>query len=146
MDLLSKKILAELEHMQQAGRLLRNMSLARMAPVDSGGWQPPLDVYEGEDEFYIYCDLAGADRDSLSVIAEEHRVRISGRRQLPPRHTIVCVHQLEIELGPFNRVVSLPAAIDVDRVTSTYQQGILIITMPKKQRKSKVNIRITPGE
>ncbi len=146
MDSFSKKLLAELEEMEQVGRRLRNMSLARMMPYSSGNWQPPVDVYEAEEEFYVYADLAGVAADSLRIIADERQIRIQGKRRLPAQSSIACVHQLEIELGIFDRTLSLPASVEASRVTSIYSDGILVITLPKRKKTCKVHIRITPGE
>jgi len=147
MDLTSKKIMKDLKEMQQqSGRMLRNMSLARMLSMESGNWQPSVDIYEGEEEIYVYFDLAGADRDSLSVTANEHQVRVNGRKTLPPQNSVACIHQLEIELGFFDRAVSLPVAVEVDQVSSAYCNGILVITLPKKYKKGKICITISSGE
>jgi len=143
MDRISKKILQELEAMQeQTGRMLRNMSLGRMLPVQGGAWQPAADIYEADDRITVFFDLAGVEPDSLEVVAGDHQVRVSGRRQLPSRGSIACVHQLEIELGAFERTVSLPAAIDVDGTVSTYHNGILTITLPKRQKKGRITIPV----
>ena len=147
MDSLNKKLLKELEEMQlHTGRMLRNMSLARMVTPGTGTWSPPVDIYESEGEFSVFVDLAGADKESLSVIAAENKLRVYGIRQLPPNKTIDCVHQLEIELGSFDRTISLPKSIEVDEVSSNYMDGILTVVLPKKKRKSKVNITISTGE
>jgi HSP20 family protein len=137
----------ELEEMQQqTGRMLRNMSLARMISLESNQWQPAIDVYESDRKFIVYCDLAGVDNNSFSVAVDESHVRISGKRKLPEHETIACVHQLEIELGQFNRSISLPGRVDVDAVRSVYTNGILTIYLPKKQARGRVNIIITSGE
>lgn len=147
MDSLNKKIMKEIEEMQHhTSRMLRNMSLARMLPFESGSCRPHVDVYESEGEIFIYFDLAGADSASLSVVADDKQVRVSGRRELPASTPIACVHQLEIELGSFDRVVPLPTTVDVDLVTSTYKNGILVISLPKKQKRGKVNVTITSDE
>lgn len=147
MDSLDKKLLKELEEMQlQTGRMFRNMSIAGMMSSDSGNWRPQVDIYESEDEYCVYVDIAGADRESLSVIASENRIRFYGTRKLPFNKTVNCVHQLEIELGSFDRTVTLPAKIEVGEVSSTYTDGILTIVLPKRKRGSKVNISISTGE
>lgn len=147
MDSLNKKLLDELEEMQlHTGRMLRNMSIARMISPGSASWSPPVDIYESEGEFCVYIDLAGANKESLSLIAAENQLRFYGNRQLPPKKTIDCVHQLEIELGSFDRTVTLPGSIEIDQVSSTYTDGILTVVLPKKKRKSKVNITISTGE
>jgi len=147
MDPFSKKLLEELEQMQQhTGRILRSMSLSRMMPTGSGGWQPAVDIYEAENLIFVYAELAGVVADSLRVSVDGQQVHISGVRQLPPHQSIACIHQLEIELGAFQRTLTLPAAVEVEGVDSTYINGILVVTLPKRIRKGRVTIRITPGE
>lgn len=147
MDPFSKKLFQELEQMQQqTGRMLRSMSLSRMMPLERGSWQPPADIYESEQEIYVYVDLAGTDRDNLQVTVDEQKLVVSGKRQLPARKSIACIHQLEIELGEFQRTIALPTRVDVDKADSTYSNGILVVTLPKRLKAGKVNIRINPGE
>lgn len=147
MDHFSEKIFQELEEMQQqTGRMLRNMSLARMVPMVDRRWQPPVDIYEAETEIYLYFDLAGVDRSAFEVVVGEHQVRVGGRRQLPAQGSIACVHQLEIELGRFERTVVLPSVVDVEGAVSTYTDGILMITLPKRQKKARVRIQVQEGE
>lgn len=147
MDPFSKKLLEELEQMQQhTGRVLRSMSLSRMMPTESGGWQPAVDIYEAESSIFVYAELAGAVADSLRVTVDGQQLHISGVRQLPAHTSIACIHQLEIELGGFQRSLTLPSAVEVQGVKSSYVNGILVVTLPKRQGKGKVTIRITPGE
>ncbi len=144
MDPLSKKLFKELEEMQQqTGRMLRNMSVGKMMTLESGRCQPCVDIYEAEDQIYVYLDISGADRESLTVLADEQHVRVCGRRRLPSEKSIACIHQLEMELGSFDRAIALPAAIEVAEVTSLYKDGILTIRLPKKKHREKIVVRIT---
>ena len=146
MDSISRKLIEELEEMQeQTGRMLRNMALARMVPVESGRWQPQADIYEAESEYLIYFDLAGIALADIEVIVSEQQVRLSGCRQLPVHKTIACVHQLEIETGGFERVLHLPEQIDVDRTTSKYSNGLLRLTLPKRRARGKIQIKVHEG-
>ena len=147
MDPFSKKIFKELEQMQQqTGRMLRNMSLSRMMPMETGRWEPPADIYEAETEIYVFMDIAGVDSDNLQVTVDGQKLVVSGKRELPPQQSIACIHQLEIELGSFQRTVMLPSIIDVDLVNSSYSNGILMVVLPKRIKKGKVNIQVTPGD
>jgi HSP20 family protein len=147
MDPFSKKLLEELEQMQQhTGRILRSMSLTRMMPMETAGWQPAVDIYEAERSIYVYAELAGVTNESLRVTVDGQQLRISGVRQLPPHQSIACIHQLEIELGEFQRTLTLPSTVEIEGVESTYTNGILMVTLPKRIRKGRVSIRITPGE
>lgn len=131
---------------QHSGRILRSMSIARMIPADSRGWQPAVDIYETENTFLLYAELAGARSDSLQVLVEGRSIRISGVRQLTDHPSIACIHQLEMELGPFQRTLILPAAIEVDEVHSSYTHGVLLVTLPKKGKKPRRTINIQSGD
>ena len=147
MDPFSKKLFKELEDMQQqTGRMLRSMSISRMMPMEAAPWQPPVDIYESEQEVYVYVDIAGIDPDKLEVIVEEQQLSLKGRRELPKQNIIACIHQLEIELGEFERTIALSTIIDIDSVSSMYTNGLLVITLPKKKKSGKINIKITSGE
>ncbi|MBC8208967.1 MAG: Hsp20/alpha crystallin family protein [Desulfobulbaceae bacterium] len=141
MDPLSKKIMQELAVMQQSGRMLRNLSLSRM--MKATAWQPAVDIYEGDDEILLHLDLAGVDPRNISVLVDEFQVRISGRRQLLAQEEIACVHQLEIEQGAFERIVTLPVQVDGSRAESRYHQGILVLALPKRVCSGKVRITIS---
>ena len=142
MVLISRKLFREINEMQaQAGRMLRNMSFTGMVKMEPGPWQPPVDIYESAEEITVYCDVAGVVKDSLELLVEEHQVHISGKRQLPRRQAVVCIHQLEIELGAFARTVALPVTIDVEQVSSSYLDGILVVSL-KKRVENQIIVRI----
>jgi len=145
MDRLREKLLRELREMERSGRLLRSMSLGTMFAVEQGVWQPAVDVYETEDGLSLYVELAGIDQDSLSVVVGEQLVEISGRRRLPDRGRIACIHQLEIESGAFSRRVPLPFAVEVDGARSVYERGLLIVELPRKRRPGKITIEVAAG-
>jgi len=146
MDPLSRKLMKELEEMQkQTGRMLRNMSLARMMSLESGQWQPAMDIYETDREYVVYCDIAGVESNSFSVVVDDMRLRISGKRELPKHDAIACVHQLEIELGQFSKTLTLPGPVEVEQVRSVYTNGILGIFLPKRQGRGRINVTITSG-
>jgi len=145
---LSKKLFREIQEMQiQTSRMLRNMSFPRMVKIESGLWQPPVDIYESDEEITVYCDLAGVMKDSLELLVEEHQLHISGRRQLPRTQVmagerpVMSIHQLEIELGAFARTVPLPVIIDVEQVSSFYLDGILVVSL-KKRVENQIIVRI----
>lgn len=127
------------------GRIMRNMSYAKMIRLDSGLWRPSVDIYESIDEIILYCDVAGIIKESLELLVEEHQLHISGRRQLSRPETIVCIHQLELEHGSFSRTVGLPVMIDVEKVASSYLDGVLIVSLKKKKVRSQITVRVQVG-
>lgn len=101
----------------------------------TASWAPALNVYETRAGFVVVVDLAGMPRDQIDVRAEPDRVVIRGNRAAPPpgdEHEPSCVHIMEIDSGPFEREVSLPAPIAVDAIRATYTDGFLWVHLPKQ--------------
>jgi len=133
MDDFNKRILDEFKELErQMGRMLRSTSLSRTRPmVSSGGWQPDVDVYETTDNIIVLMDTAGIDMDNMTVTAKKNSITVQGRRSLPKRGNVCCIHQLEIEMGVFKRTITFPVSVHVARTTFSCQNGILEIKMPK---------------
>lgn len=104
---------------------------------EAGTWQPPTDVYETHDAYFVCVDLAGIDGESADVECPNDRTLcISGTRCDPQPEGasgVLSVHVMEIERGPFRREVGLPESIRIDQVNATYSKGYLWITLPKRK-------------
>ena len=103
-----------------------------LAPRRRGGFSPAVDVYYASDppRAVVRADLAGIDPDQVQL--EVARARARALR--PPRDRGAAddrvYQQLEIERGPFRRVVSLGAEVDADAADATYEDGILTVELP----------------
>ena len=109
--------------------------------VLSKGWSPSIDIYETETHIVIIADLAGIDKDSLLVTVEGQYLCLSGKR-VPPKEQPKRFYQLEIEYGPFERVLKLPKSLNLDVVEAQYEQGFLIIKIAKKKDEEAIKIAI----
>jgi len=140
MDDFDRRILEEFKELErQMGRMLRSTSLSRMIPMTSNaGWQPAVDVYETTDDIIVLMDTAGIDMNNLAITAENKRITVEGRRNLPKRGNVCCIHQLEIEMGYFKRIISFPVAVQYSEPTFSCQNGILEIRLPKETKSCSV--------
>ena len=136
MDEFDRRILEEFKQLErQMGRMLRSSSLSRMMPMSSGdGWQPAVDVYETTDDIIILMDTAGIDIDNMSITAEKKRITVQGRRNLPKRSNVCCIHQLEIEMGYFKRVIAFPVPVQISSPVFSCHNGILEIRLSKESK------------
>jgi HSP20 family protein len=95
------------------------------------GFRPQLDCFRSEDPatFTVLVDIAGVKPDTVEVTTAERSLVISGvrRRDECGGRTY---QQMEIEYGPFQRVVQLPDDADVSAAEATYEQGLLRIVIP----------------
>ncbi len=109
--------------------------------VLSKGWSPKVDIYETQKYIIIVADLAGIDKDSLLVTMEGQYLCLSGKR-VPPKEQPKRFYQLELEYGPFERVLKLPKSLNLDLVEAQYEQGILTIKIAKKKDEEPIKIPV----
>ena len=102
-----------------------------LAPRRRGGFSPAVDVYYASDppRAVVRADLAGIDPDAVSLEITGRELVLSGQRETESADDRV-YQQLEIERGPFRRVVSLGAEVDAESADATYEDGILTVELP----------------
>jgi len=94
-------------------------------------WHPKCDVYETATEWVILVELAGMNKQDISIITTDDYIKISGERTLPISNCQLCYYNMEIETGKFERRIYFPAeTIDRDKPKVTYENGILRIAYP----------------
>ncbi len=94
-------------------------------------WRPRADVYESDDAVTVTVDLAGVDADELDVQLFEDALVVGGQRRNPEPSAEGVYHAAEIPRGRFKLTLTLPAAVDLDRVDARLERGLLELTLPK---------------
>ena len=119
-----------------------------LAPRRRGGFSPAVDVYYASDppRAVVRADLPGIDPNAVQLEIQGRELVLSGHREAegPPADDRV-YQQLEIERGPFRRVISLGAEVDVEAADASYEDGILTVELPLSEptRSRTVTIRGT---
>jgi HSP20 family protein len=117
-----------------------------LSPRRRGGFSPAVDVYYASDppRAVVRADLAGIDPDAVQLEIRGRELILSGHRD-PQGGDDRVYQQLEIEHGPFRRVVALGADVDADAANATYEDGILTVELPlvRPQQPRSVPIRGT---
>jgi len=96
-------------------------------------WRPAADLYETSSALVVTIELPGVSEDQIEVMLYEDALVVEGtrRNELPGDARY---HSAEIRYGPFRLEVSLPSAIDRERVTARYEGGFLRASLPKIER------------
>ncbi len=96
------------------------------------GWRPLTDVFETDENVVVMIDIAGISINDVRLTLFGNILTIRGIRRehhsIEKRH----YHKMEIDFGPFERRIELPARIDADRAERRYLQGFLEIVLPKQ--------------
>ncbi len=110
-------------------------------------WRPSVDVYRVDDGIAVVVELPGVDESDLKVVAENGRLRIAGTRRTVNAGSGAEPLQLEIDYGPFERVIALPPGADTERISADCRTGLLTIRVPVSKEARTVNVRVTdPGD
>ena len=121
-----------------------------LAPAKRGGFSPAVDVfYQGDPpRAVVQAELAGIDPDELTLEIEGRELVIAGHRR-PDDAEGRLYQQLEIDFGPFRRVIPLGAEVIPDQARATYTDGILKIELPlarPESRSRSVPIEVARGD
>lgn len=143
MDRIKKRIIKEFDDMEkQMGRMMRNMAIPRMVPLQSGAWLLAADIYETEKELILCMDVMGMALETLDLCVQQKTVTVSGERNFPISEPIICVHHLEIERGRFERTIQLPLVVDPSAARTECHNGFLLLRLPKRKVSNKGVVRI----
>ncbi|MGJ8455779.1 Hsp20/alpha crystallin family protein [Pseudothermotoga sp. U03pept] len=100
---------------------------------------PDIDVYETNDSVVIEVEVPGMDKKDFEVKVEDGLLRISGEKKLEREKENRNYKVVERCYGKFERTLSLPEYVEADKVKAKYEDGVLTITLPKKEdKKAKV--------
>ncbi len=106
-------------------------------------WRPPLEVYEDERGLVVRAELAGLREEDISVTVTDSTVKIAGIRRPPAEGQRRTYHEMGIAYGPFEADILLPFPVDVDAAEAVYEQGFLVVTLPRASVVRTVPLRTT---
>jgi HSP20 family protein len=117
-----------------------------LSPRRRGGFSPAVDVYYSSDppRAVVRADLAGIDLNEVSLEIRGRELILSGHRD-PEAGEDRVYQQLEIEHGPFRRVVALGVDVDNDAASASYEDGILTVELPLLQPAAR-DVPVERGE
>lgn len=111
---------------------------------DTPRFAPRVDVSESDEAYTVRADLPGLEEKDIQVSLEEGVLSIQGKVESEKKdENKEGVRYVERAKGSFHRSIELPAEIDADKVTASYRQGVLTVTLPKRPE-AKPEVRTIP--
>jgi HSP20 family protein len=103
-------------------------------PVRRGAFTPAIDVYYVADppRAVVRAELAGIRAAEIELEIRGRELIIAGQRRGAEPEEERVYQQLEIQHGPFRRVVSLGADVDPDSAKATFEDGVLTVELAIK--------------
>jgi len=106
------------------------------------GWTVALDVYEDANNIYVKAELPGMKKEDIDISLHDGCLSLSGERKSETSHEVAETYRAERFYGRFQRTVSLPTQVAVDKVKAQYKDGILTVTLPKAEEAKPKHIDV----
>jgi len=98
---------------------------------------PSVNTREGEYAYHIDVDLPGVKKEDISVKVENNVLTLKGERKTKEETKKDDYYKMESSFGCFVRSFTLPDNIDAENIHAENKDGVLEITLPKKEQKNK---------
>jgi HSP20 family protein len=122
-----------------------------MGPRDSRFAQvlsPAVDVFESDDRIEVKAELPGLNAKDIHIDINDNVLTLSGERHLDREEEREGYRRIERSYGRFARSFTLPRYVDQDNVRAEMRDGVLCLTLPKReqQRGRKIDVKVGPKE
>ena len=105
-------------------------------------WAPPVDIFENENNIVLKAELPGVEPKDVEVRVEDNTLYLKGERKFEKETKEENYHRIERAYGSFARSFSLPSSIDAEKVAADYKDGLLTLTLPKREEAKPKTIKI----
>jgi HSP20 family protein len=113
------------------------------APLSTTAWNPSVDIFENDNDVVIKAELPGMDAKDIEVKLENNVLVLKGERRFEKETKEENYHRVEREYGTFSRAFSLPVAVNGEKVTAEYKDGVLKVVLPKKEEINPKPIKVS---
>ena len=109
----------------------------------TGTWVPSVDIFETPaKDVVVKADLPDMKREDIKVTFENNLLTIEGERKFN-EETKDQFHHVERGYGAFRRDFTLPASVDAARIQAGYADGVLTITLPRREETRPRHIEVS---
>jgi HSP20 family protein len=107
-----------------------------------GGWTPALDLYQNNDNVIAVAELPGMRKEDIEISLHDGTLTIAGERKSTSGEG-ENAERTERFTGKFRRSITLPTRVDAGKVTASYKDGILTVTLPKAEEAKPKKIEVS---
>src|SRR5208337_314728 len=113
--------------------------------LTTSSFAPAVDVYEDEHNVTLKIEVPGIEEKDIDVRIENNTLTVHGERKIEKEEKEENYRRVERQYGSFTRTFNLPLTVDSEKVSATYDKGVLKITLPKKAEAKPKQIKVNIG-
>src|SRR3989442_11173015 len=110
--------------------------------IGRGAWNPSVDIYENKDQIVLEAELPGMNREDFDLTIENNVITLRGERRFEKKDDTDNYHRVERAYGSFTRSFTLPNTVTAEGATADYRNGVLLVTLPKREETKARRIEI----
>jgi len=103
---------------------------------------PAIDVVDGENEFILSCEIPGMNEKDIDVSIVSNVLTIKGQKKDEHEEKKGKYYRKESWSGSFQRTLSLPTSVDASKINAQLKDGILTVTLPKREESKPKQITV----
>jgi len=126
--------------LQQALDSFRASDWLDAGPSGAGAY-PPMNVFRKGDDYVVIAEVPGIKKSDLDIQIKDSTLRIAGTKSVDCPEK-AATHRRERMEGRFDRAVTLPVAIDADKVKAECREGVLALYLPRAERDKPRTVEI----
>ena len=114
--------------------------------IGRGAWAPSVDIYENKDHIVLEAELPGMNQEDFDLSIENNLLTLRGERKFEKTDENDNYHRVERSYGAFTRSFTLPQTVSAEGATAEYNNGVLRVTLPKREETKARRIQVSGSE
>lgn len=117
-------------------------SVAKGSESEGAAWNPSVDVYETENSYVLKADLPGIKKEDINLDVNNNTLTIKGDKKFEEKVEKDNYLRIERRYGSFSRSFTLSEKVDKENISANYKDGVLEVTLPKKEEAKPKEIKV----
>jgi HSP20 family protein len=114
--------------------------------IGRGAWSPSVDIFENKDQIVLEAELPGMKQEEFDLSIENNVITLRGERRFEKTEETDNYHRVERSYGAFTRSFTLPQTVSGEGATAEYNNGVLRVTLPKREETKPRRIEVTASD
>ncbi|HEX3037252.1 MAG TPA: Hsp20/alpha crystallin family protein, partial [Thermodesulfobacteriota bacterium] len=108
----------------------------------AGSWVPAADIYETESGYVVKADFPGVKKENIQIDVHDGTLTLKAEKKFEEKESKDNYLRVERAYGSFVRSFRLPKNVDAEKIEAEYKDGVLEVTLPKKEEAKPKKIQV----
>lgn len=110
--------------------------------LDEGTWAPKVDIYETDNAYVLNAELPGLTKEEINIDINNNTLTLKGEKKFEEKVEKDNYVRVERSYGTFQRSFALSEDVNAEAITANYKDGVLEVTLPKKEEAKPKEIKV----